>query len=260
MPSSCSHCNRRPFSSLFFPLMQTTTCCQLRRRIQGNSASTHFEDLTTAGKISSDYYTQEEMLQFKKPKKKKSLRKREKLDLDALEAEAISAGLGAGDLGSRNEERRQSAIAEQEKAEADMRSEAFHAAYMKAEEASKALRQEQTLTIQDEEDENLVFGGDDEDLYKSLEKARKLELKRQDEAAASGMQVIARLAETDNEPEEIQNHVSGGIVITEMEEFVSKIHLEEGSAHSFYYFFFHIHLFFYLKGFSTFYLLMRLEP
>ncbi|XXG80144.1 hypothetical protein AAC387_Pa09g1080 [Persea americana] len=200
---------------------------ELRRRIQGTSVSNQFQNLTTTGKISSDYYTHEEMVQFKKPKKKKSLRKREKLDLDALEAEAISAGLGVGDLGSRNEERRQSTKAEEERAEADMRTEAYQAAYAKAEEASKALRQGQTLTIQPEENENLVFGGDDEDLYKSLEKARKLALKRQDEAGASGMHVVAHLAETNNESEETQNHVSGGIVITEMEEFVSKIHLDE---------------------------------
>eukprot|EP00268_Persea_americana_P053406 TRINITY_DN603_c0_g1_i5.p1 TRINITY_DN603_c0_g1~~TRINITY_DN603_c0_g1_i5.p1 ORF type:complete len:989 (-),score=344.60 TRINITY_DN603_c0_g1_i5:362-3328(-) len=200
---------------------------ELRRRIQGAPVSNQFQDLTTTGKLSSDYYTHEEMVQFKKPKKKKSLRRREKLDLDALEAEAISAGLGAGDLGSRNEERRQSAKAEEERVEADMRTEAYQAAYAKAQEASKALRQEQTLIIQPEEDENLVFGGDDEDLYKSLEKARKLALKRQDEAGTSGMQVVARLGETNNESEETQNHVSGGIVITEMEEFVSKIHLDE---------------------------------
>ena len=47
------------------------------------------------------------MLQFKKPKKKKSLRKKDKLDIDALEAEAVSAGLGIGDLGSRKDGRRQ---------------------------------------------------------------------------------------------------------------------------------------------------------
>lgn len=203
---------------------------ELRRRLQGASDSSPFEDLTTTGKISSDYYTHEEMLQFKKPKKKKALRKREKLDLDALEAEAISAGLGVGDLGSRNEERRQSAKEEQENAEAEMRSNAYRLAYAKAEEASKALRLEQTLTIQ--EDENPVFGGDDEDLYKSLEKARKLALKKQAKVAASGLEEVVRLAVGSNESEESHNPVSGGrqekkVVFTEMEEFVSKIHLDE---------------------------------
>ncbi|KAM7497380.1 hypothetical protein LguiA_021794 [Lonicera macranthoides] len=55
------------------------------------------------GKTSSDYYTHEEMLQFKKPKKKNSLKKKDKLDLNALEAEAVSAGLGVGDLGTRDD-------------------------------------------------------------------------------------------------------------------------------------------------------------
>ena len=41
------------------------------------------------------------MLQFKKPKKKKNLRKKDKLYVDVLESEAIAIGLGAGDLGSR---------------------------------------------------------------------------------------------------------------------------------------------------------------
>ena len=40
------------------------------------------------------YYTQEEMLQFKKPKNKKKLWKKDKLDIDALEAEAIAARFG----------------------------------------------------------------------------------------------------------------------------------------------------------------------
>ena len=44
------------------------------------------------------------MLQFKKPKKKKSLRKKEKFDVEALEAEAKTTGLGASDLGSKKDQ------------------------------------------------------------------------------------------------------------------------------------------------------------
>ncbi|KAI3449244.1 hypothetical protein Pfo_005909 [Paulownia fortunei] len=76
---------------------------EFRKRIQRVSGSTHGEDYlssnSTGKKISStDYYNQEEMTKFiKKPKKNKSFRKEEKLDIDALEAEAISAaGLGWG--------------------------------------------------------------------------------------------------------------------------------------------------------------------
>ena len=42
--------------------------------------------LAQPGSIITDYYTQEEMLQFKKPKKNKKLRKKDKLDVYALEA------------------------------------------------------------------------------------------------------------------------------------------------------------------------------
>ena len=62
--------------------------------------------LAQPGLIISNYYTQEEMLQFKKPKKKKNLWKKDKLDVDVHEAEEIDAGLGAGDLGSRDDTER----------------------------------------------------------------------------------------------------------------------------------------------------------
>ncbi|XP_012077380.1 SART-1 family protein DOT2 isoform X2 [Jatropha curcas] len=210
---------------------------ELRRRLQGVSTNNRFEDLSSSGKISSDYYTHEELLQFKKPKKKKSLRKKEKLDIDALEAEAVSAGLGVGDLGSRNNGRRQAIRQEQERSEAEMRSSAYQAAYDKADEASKSLRQEQTLHAKLDEDENPVFAEDDEDLYKSLERARKLALKKQEEKA-SGPQAIARLAAatttTSSQTTDDQNPTTGEsqenkIVFTEMEEFVWGLQLDEES-------------------------------
>lgn len=207
---------------------------ELRRRIQGVSTSNYTEDLSSSGKISSDYYTHEEMLQFKKPKKKKSLRKKEKLDLDALEAEALSAGLGAGDLGTRNTRETQAIREEKEKSETERRNSAYQSAYAKADEASKALRMEQTLTVQSEEDGSLVFGDEDEDLYRSLEKARKLALKKHDEAMPSGPQAIAALASTtaSNQNLESQNAAVGElqenkIIFTEMEEFVSGLQLDD---------------------------------
>ncbi|KAK6139718.1 hypothetical protein DH2020_026549 [Rehmannia glutinosa] len=133
---------------------------ELRKRINGVSASTRGEDLNSTGKISTDYYTQEEMTKFKKPKKKKSLRKKDKLDLDALEAEAKSAGLGSEDLGSRNDGRRQNLREEQDRIEAEMRSNAYQSAYAKADEASKALRQEQdnpNLGSGDQPESKVVF-------------------------------------------------------------------------------------------------------
>lgn len=207
---------------------------ELRRRLQGVSTNNRFEDLNTYGKNSSDYYTHEEMLQFKKPKKKKSLRKKEKLNIDALEAEAVSAGLGVGDLGSRNDGKRQSIREEQERSEAEMRNSAYQLAYAKADEASKALRLDQTLPVQLEENENQVFGEDDEELQKSLQRARKLVLQKQDEAATSGPQAIALLASTTTSSQNVdnQNPISGEsqenrVVFTEMEEFVWGLQLED---------------------------------
>jgi U4/U6.U5 tri-snRNP-associated protein 1 len=174
------------------------------------------------------------MLQFKKPKKKKSLRKKDKLDIDALEAEAVSAGLGIGDLGSRKDGRRQAIREEQERSEAEMRNNAYQSAYAKADEASKSLRLDQTLQTKVEEEENLVFADDEEDLYKSLERARKLALKKQ-EVEASGPLAIAQRASTtlssqiadDKNPETGESH-ENKLVFTEMEEFVSAIQLAEG--------------------------------
>jgi U4/U6.U5 tri-snRNP-associated protein 1 len=213
----------------FFPY------CQLRKRLEGASTNNRFEDLNAMGKSTSDYYTQEEMLQFKKPKKKKSLRKKEKLDLDALEAEALSSGLGVGDLGSRNNAKRKAIKEEQERAEAEQRNNAYLSAYAKADEASKSLRMEQTLPVKLEEDEKPVFADDDDDLYKSLDRARKLALKKQEEKPASGPQAIALLATTiaNSQIAEDQNPTTGEsqenkVVFTEMEEFVWGLQLDEG--------------------------------
>ncbi|KAL0338787.1 UNVERIFIED_CONTAM: SART-1 family protein DOT2 [Sesamum angustifolium] len=207
---------------------------ELRRRIQGFSTSTQGEDLNSTAKILTDYYTQDEMTKFKKPKKKKSLRKKEKLDLDALEAEARSAGLGAGDLGSRSDGRRQNLKEEQEKIEAEMRRNAYESAYAKAEEASKALRQEQVPAMQTEEDDAPVFGDDDDELRKSLERARKIALKKQDEEEKSAPQVITLLATSTTNDSTAENPNSGSgdqqenkVIFTEMEEFVWGLQLDE---------------------------------
>ncbi|KAK2456697.1 SART-1 family protein DOT2 [Trifolium repens] len=207
---------------------------ELRIRLTGVSTN-NFEDLTSSGKVSSDYYSHEEMLKFKKPKKKKSLRKKDKLDINALEAEAISSGLGVGDLGSRKDAKRQAIKDEQERLAAEMRNNAYQSAYAKADEASKLLRPEQSLNVKTgEEDETPVFADDDEDLRKSLEKARRLALKKQEEKGASGPQAIALLASSNpsNEAVDDQNSTAGEsrenkVVFTEMEEFVWGLHIDE---------------------------------
>ena len=178
--------------------------------------------------MSTDYFTPDEMLQFKKPKKKKSLRKKEKLDLDALEAEAIASGLGAADRGSRKDAKRKSAREEEQKADAVKRSSAYEAAIAKAEEASRALRPEKPSKPAEEE---LVFGDDYEDLQKSLEQARKLALRKQEEAA--GPLAVVELA-TATRGQEGADTTEGDsqqnkVVITEMEEFVWGLQLNQGN-------------------------------
>ncbi|KAF7151999.1 hypothetical protein RHSIM_Rhsim01G0112900 [Rhododendron simsii] len=216
------------------------TCLKIKKDIlmrlglRGNSGCKWTFHCTSDKITSSDYYTHEEMVQFKKPKKKKSLRKKEKIDLDALEAEAVSAGLGVGDLGSRNDGRRKAIKEEQERLEAEMRSNAYQAAYAKADEASKALRLQQTRAVETEEDDDTPVFGDDDDLHKSLERARKLALKKQGEVAASGPQAIALLTAStgSHSTADDQNATSGEtqenkVVFTEMEEFVWGLQLDE---------------------------------
>ncbi|CAH9107873.1 unnamed protein product [Cuscuta epithymum] len=212
---------------------------ELRRRIQGVTTKSYAEDLNSSSRVLTDYYTHEEMLQFKKPKKKKSLRKKEKLDINALEAEAISTGLGSADLGSRNDKTRQHLKEEDERAEADKRDKAYKFAYEKAQEASKALRPEYNVTSKEEEDDDIVFDDDDEELRKSLERARKLALRTQEEAVKSVPETIALLASTLNENNstvDSNNHDSASgdlqenkVVFTEMEEFVWGLQLDEDS-------------------------------
>ncbi|KAL1547927.1 ESCRT II complex subunit Dot2 [Salvia divinorum] len=208
---------------------------ELRRRIQGVSASNHAEDLNQIGKTSTDYYTQEEMAKFKKPKKKKSLRKKDKLDINALEAEAIASGLGVEDLGSRKDGRRQIRKEEEDRIEAEMRSTAYQSALAKADEASKSLRQEQGRTLQTEEEDAPAFGDDDDELRKSLERSRRIALKKQNGTEKSDSMVIKFLASRDaNESASDNPNASSGdqpeenkLVFTEMNEFVWSLQLDE---------------------------------
>ncbi|KAF9599622.1 hypothetical protein IFM89_001364 [Coptis chinensis] len=98
----------------------------------------------------------------------------------------------------------------------------------KFEEVSNALRQELPSTTV-EGDENLVFGDDDKEFYKSLDKASELALKKQDYGATFDPQKFALLglairdqsAGSQNPPFESK------LVITEIEEFVWAIKLNK---------------------------------
>ncbi|CAJ2650963.1 unnamed protein product [Trifolium pratense] len=141
-----------------------------------------------------------EMLQFKKSKKKKSLRKKDKLDINALEAESISLGLDVGDLGWRKDAKRKTIQDEQERL---ARNNAYQFAYAKAVEACKLLRQEQSRNVK-----SPVFADDDEDLRKSLEKARRLALKNQEEKGVFCPQAIAVIASSNPCNETVDDQIS----------------------------------------------------
>ena len=80
------------------------------------------------------------MLQFKKPKKKKKLWRKDKLGVDVLEAEAIAVGLGAGDLGSRDDTKIKVSRENAEKAKDELKKNAYQNAYKKEAEASIGIR------------------------------------------------------------------------------------------------------------------------
>ncbi|CAM6098402.1 unnamed protein product [Calypogeia fissa] len=116
---------------------------EVRLRLEGSSAKESL--IGTSAKPVSDYFTEEDMLQFKKPKNKKKLRKKEKLDIDELEAEAVAAGLGSGDLGARDSEGRRAQQLADAQAEAESRKNAYQNALDKAEDASMILWKESTV-------------------------------------------------------------------------------------------------------------------
>lgn len=182
--------------------------------------------------------THEHMLQFKRPKRKESFRRKDKLDLNALEAEAIAGGLGDGDLGSWNDEKRQALRDKHEGSGAEKRSNAYQWAYVKADEASKALRLEKNYAMPMKEDHTSVLGDYDDALRKSLERARTLDLRKQEEGTPSVFQSIALLASfLGNNLTAEENATSGElredkVVFTEMEEFVWGLQLEQESRES----------------------------
>ena len=152
--------------------------------------------LTTTSTIASEYFTQDEMTTFKKPKKKKKLRKKEKLDLDALEAEAVAEGLGTTDMGSRDTISRMAIMQGEMKAAADARRERYENAVAKAADASRILKEESEAKAMDvDEAEDLIVGAEEEEvLQKSLDRARQAALKKQAENASGPQAIAARLA------------------------------------------------------------------
>ncbi|BBN19255.1 U4/U6.U5 tri-snRNP-associated protein 1 [Marchantia polymorpha subsp. ruderalis] len=205
---------------------------EARLRLEGVSAKVSLHGIMN---IASDYFTQEDMLQFRKPKKKKKLRKKDKLDLDELEAEAVAAGLGRDDLGSRNSEARREKKQLDDQAQADARKAAYDNALRKGQDASRILKEESMPQAMDVDETELpVFGGEEEDdLYKSLDKARQAALKKQREAGGGPQAIAARLVALSEQSAQPSQPVPGSdiednrLVFTDTGEFCRSLQLDD---------------------------------
>lgn len=130
-----------------------------------------FEDFNLLVKVLLDYFLYEEMLCFKKLKKKKLLRKKDKLDISVFEVEVIVLGLVVEDFGFRKDGKRQVLIEEKERFENEKWSNVYQIVIVKVDEVFRLFRMEYVQFIKREEDE-LV--DDVEDFYKLLERVWKL--------------------------------------------------------------------------------------
>ncbi|KAL4855087.1 SART-1 family protein DOT2 [Chlorella vulgaris] len=181
----------------------------------------------------ADYYTQEEMAKFQKPKKKKERKLKKKAltaeELEALEAEA--AARGTSDLGSRaTRQRRADGKEATATAAAAERRARYEHALNKANYASLALRPDSAAG----EDDGAAQ--EDDDLYQSLNKARlRAQKSAAAEPAANGPESLA--ADLIKRREEQQRAATAarsaapvadtGLVFTDVAEFTRTIHVKE---------------------------------
>jgi U4/U6.U5 tri-snRNP-associated protein 1 len=213
---------------------------EVRKRLQGAAMGDRTAEslLASTTSVASDYFTHDEMVQFKKPmKKKKKLRKKDKLDLDALEAEAVAEGLGTADLGTRDSAARRIEKQEEMKAAVESRKAAYDNALSKAVDASKVLSGQRIpgASDVDQRTETLQFGvEEDEDLYKSLERARQAALQKQAESAIGPQGVVARVAASKQSADGVLSGTgdSGGrLVFSDTGEFCRSLQLDEGKLY-----------------------------
>eukprot|EP00850_Spirogloea_muscicola_P020864 SM000229S07500 [mRNA] locus=s229:16092:19539:- [translate_table: standard] len=210
---------------------------EVRRRLFGAAAGMREESLASAVlSTSGDYMTAEEVeaLKFKKSgkKKKKKLRKKDVLDIDALEAEAVASGLGKEDLGKRGEVdvRRHQEQEERKAQEEQDRRAAYEGAKARAEEASRAL-QDEVISGPSDNEGDVVFE-EDEELQRSLERARLAALKKQAEQAEGPQRLISNLEVLRGRvAEDLQAAANadteGGLVFTDTGEFCRSLQLDE---------------------------------
>jgi U4/U6.U5 tri-snRNP-associated protein 1 len=171
---------------------------------------------TAPGAGNSDYYTPEEMAAMRKPKKKKERKLKKKAltadELTALEEAAAAAG-GGDDLGSRADRERRAAERNAAAGNADQERRArFEAALTKANYASLALK----LTGEEDGD------NEEEDLYRSLQKARELAAKKTQQEDGTNQFILKREETTAALPS-----LAGGLTFTDIGEFTRGITVKE---------------------------------
>lgn len=182
----------------------------------------------------SDYFTPEEMAAMRKPKKKKERKLKKKAltadELTALEEAAAAAG-GDGNLGSRADRERRVAERTAAVAAADEeRRSRFDAALSKANYASLALRAEGDAKGDGAEED------EDDDLFRSLQKARNLVAKKEISAqGAPGADSIAAQLLKRRETGAVEvltaPSLAGGLTFTDIGEFTRGIAVkDEGGA------------------------------
>eukprot|EP00899_Mesostigma_viride_P029144 jgi/Mesvir1/9414/Mv01517-RA.1 len=201
----------------------------------------------------SEYYTQEEMAAFKRPKTKKKKKLRAKPVSIVDELEAAAEGDPNTELGSRTAggSTREARLQEDRQRQAQSRQEGYAQAMSKAADASRALQEEAAREAARKD--AAADDDDDDELARSLERSRRLALKtvagNGDAAAASSDRTGGALAEAKG-PEAVARQLAalervrtangevigggaeevegdeGRIVLTKTEEFCRSLELE----------------------------------
>ncbi|KXJ28213.1 U4/U6.U5 tri-snRNP-associated protein 1 [Exaiptasia diaphana] len=156
-------------------------------------------------RLASEYYTEEEMLKFKKPKKKRKIRKREVLKADALESISGSY-LASGDHGSRNTKSKPKA----EQQQTNFGEEAMDIAPLEQDD-------EEYYYNQDTQDNNLILEDDEAqlELEVALQRSRLAKKKKEKVGVEKMVQDLAAATKQ----EQSTNKDEASIVIDSTSEF-----------------------------------------
>ncbi|KNC96399.1 U4/U6-U5 snRNP complex subunit SNU66 [Spizellomyces punctatus DAOM BR117] len=176
---------------------------EVSEKLRTNAVSLSYEKTQEI----KDYYTQEEMVSFKKPKKKKKVRReRKQLDFDALDEEAPIHETVVRDHGSRRRGRTQ----EDDRMDIDEVPRSSRDAPQHSEQMDYELSNRNANI----EDVNFV---DDDDLQSALARARRLQAQKR---SKSDVEEIAKAAREIKEDDTVEE---GAVVLSATSEFVRNL-------------------------------------